>query len=231
MRPLDPCLDKTAVTEFHPNGSDIRGSTAIRPQRPSRAALVATAALAFGVVTGADAAGPAKGTSHTSADAPNPNVTTVAGVTVIATRTVPKVESTFPAKGAKVTPGLLILRVTFTDKMREDGWSYVPDPHGQYPDCAQSPRLLDDKRSFVLICRTLPSKAYAVWFNRPPLVDFNNYGRRSAIPFELTFTTTADDPVRTLPEAMKADPALSKFSNPVEPEGLAAIGQPHIPPQ
>ena len=146
-------------------------------------------------------------------------------VTVIASRVVPQVQSTFPAAGARVAPGLLVLRVTYDTRMRPEGWSYAREAGAEYPDCAKAPRLLDDRRSFVLICRTLPGKRYAVWFNRPPLGDFTSMGRRPAPPFELKFATTDDDPVRTLPEAMKADPALSDLGNPVEPEGLATYGQ------
>ncbi len=146
-------------------------------------------------------------------------------VTVTASRTVPQVQSTFPAAGAKVAPGLLVLRVTFDTRMRPEGWSYAEEAGAEYPDCAKSPRLLDDKRSFVLICRTLPGKRYAIWFNRPPLDDFTSFGRRPATPFELKFNTTQDEPVRTLIEAMKADPALSAMGNPVEPDGLATYGQ------
>ena len=148
-----------------------------------------------------------------------------ATVTVTASRTIPKVESTFPAAGAKVAPGLLVLRVTYDTRMRPEGWAYARDAAADYPDCAASPRLLDDRRSFVLICRTLPGKRYAVWFNRPPLADFSSFGRRPAAPFELRFATTEDEPVRTLTEAMKADPALSALGNPVEPDGLATYGQ------
>ncbi len=172
-----------------------------------------------------------QGTSHSSAAAAEPESnTTVSGVTVSARREIPKVESTFPAKGSKVAPGLLVLRVTFTERMHEDGWSYVPSAKGLYPDCAKTPRLLDDHKTFVLICRTLPSKTYAVWFNQPPLVDFSG-GGHSAIPYELTFTTADDEPIRTLADAIKADKALTSASNPVEPLGSPALGQPHETPE
>ena len=156
--------------------------------------------------------------------------TQVSGVTVTASVAVPHVQSTFPALGTKVAPGLLVLRVTYDTKMRPDGWAYAREAGVEYPDCAQAPRLLDDGRTFVLICRTLPSKTYAIWFNRPPLQDFASLSRRPAGAFELKFATTDDDPVRTLPDAMKADPALSTAANPVEPDGLAVYGQPHEPP-
>ena len=151
--------------------------------------------------------------------------TRVSAVTVTASRELPHVQSTFPAVGAKVAPGLLVLRVTYDTRMRSQGWSYAKESGAEYPDCAKSPRLLDDRRSFVLICRTLPNKAYAVWFNRPPLDDFASVSRRPAVPFELKFATSDDDPVRTLPDAMKADPVLSKSANPVEPDGMATYGQ------
>ncbi|MGC1302572.1 MAG: hypothetical protein WA840_09370 [Caulobacteraceae bacterium] len=194
-----------------------------------RAPLLAIAVCALGAVAATDP----KGTTHASATPPAPDEpnATVSGVTVRATKTIPKVESTFPAQNAKVSPGLLVLRVTFSERMKGDGWSYVPSPKGLYPDCAETPRLLDDRRTFVLICRTLPGKAYAVWFNEPPVVDFSNYSGRSAIPYELTFTTADEEPIRTLADAMKADKALTSASNPVEPLGGAPMGQPHVPPE
>ena len=185
-------------------------------------------ALAGGVVATALAA---PGSSpRTASAAPTPPTARVSGVTVTASRNIPHVQSTFPAAGGKVAPGLLVLRVTYDTAMRPDGWSYARESGIDYPDCAASPRLLDDGRSFVLICRTVPSRAYAIWFNRPPLQDFSSKSRRPADAFELKFATTDDDPVRTLPEAMKADPALSSVANPVEPDGLAIYGQPHDPP-
>jgi hypothetical protein len=174
-----------------------------------------------------------KGAVHASNTPPVPEEpnATVAGVVVHATHVIPRVESTFPAQNAKVTPGLLILRATFSTQMRPDGWSYVPSAKGTYPDCAETPRLLDDKRTFVLICRTLPGKAYSVWFNQPPVADFSSSGGRPAIPYELTFTTADEEPIRTLADAMKADKALTSASNPVEPLGSAPLGQPRVPPE
>ena len=122
------------------------------------------------------------------------------------------------------------MRVTYDTRMRADGWSYARESGADYPDCASAPRLLDDGRSFVLICRTLPARTYAVWFNRPPLQDFSSHSKRPAAPFELKFATTNDDPVRTLPDAMKEDPALAKAGNPVEGGGLAVYGQDPAPP-
>jgi hypothetical protein len=172
--------------------------------------------------TAAGQNGPAK-------DLPQPPTGHAPSITVVGQRVIPQVVSTFPAQNAKVAPGLLILRVTYNTHMTAESWSYVPQTGIDYPDCASAPRLLDDKESFVLICRTLPEKHYTVWFNRAPMSDFASSGRLSAKPYRLNFTTTSDDPVRTLADAMKADPALSTVANPVEPDGLAAYGSPDGP--
>ena len=176
-------------------------------------AILALAAAAGGVPSS-----PAK-------SAVEPPVGHARSITVIGQRVVPHVQSTFPARDSKVTPGLLVLRVTYSTHMRPDGWSYAREAGAEYPDCAKAPRLLDDRQTFVLICRTLPGRSYALWFNRPPLSDFASTGRLAADPYELKFSTTDDEPVRTLGEAMKADPALSNVANPVEPDGLAVYGQ------
>jgi hypothetical protein len=192
--------------------------------------MIATGAAVLAVGGTAWAAPPTDTPATHAKTGPRGLGTEVSGVTVTASIAVPHVQSTFPAAGAKVAPGLLVLRVTYDTRMRADGWAYAREAGVEYPDCARAPRLLDDGRSFVLICRTLPSKTYAVWFNRPPLQDFASLSRRPAGAYELKFATTDDDPVRTLPDAMKADPTLSKAGNPVEPDGLAIYGQPHVPP-
>ena len=193
-------------------------------------AVLAVAALSGALATAAVAA-PGKTVVAKPKSAANPLDENIPGLTVTATRETPHVESTFPAQGAKVAPGLLVLRVTYDVRMRPDGWAYAEGgAPAAYPDCAKAPRLLDDKRSFVLVCRTLPGKAYAVWFNRPPLMDFASMSRQSATPFQLKFVTTQDDPVRTLADAMKADPALVGQGEPVQAPGQARFGQDDAPP-
>ena len=193
----------------------------------TKMAVVATIWIGLVAVSASTAEPHSKANAKTSTAARG---TEVSEVTVTASMTIPHVQSTFPALGSKIAPGLVVIRVTYDARMRPDGWAYAREAGLDYPDCASSPRLLDDGRSFVVICRTLPSKTYAIWFNRPPLQDFASLSRRPAGAYELRFTTTDDDPVRTLPEAMKADPALSRVANPVEPDGVAIYGQPRQPP-
>ncbi len=154
-----------------------------------------------------------------------PPPTTVSGVTVVASRTIPAVVSTFPANGATVSPGLLVLRVSYDARMFDESWSYVTSLRGLYPECADTPRLLDDRKSFALICRTMPSKTYAVWFNRGPYDNFISAGRRAAKPYELQFKTSDGDAVWTLKDAMAQDKGLPATANPAEPEGKRKPGR------
>jgi len=151
--------------------------------------------------------------------------TTVSGVTVTISREIPKVASTYPAQGASVAPGILIIRISYDTRMQGQSWSYVTSRDGEYPECAAAPRLLDDRKSFALICRTLPNKTYALWFNHGDYQNFTSVGHRPAAAYELKFKTTDADPVRTLEEAIKADPGLPPGSNPAEAEGKRRPGE------
>jgi hypothetical protein len=72
------------------------------------------------------------------------------------------------------------------------------------PHCLKTPRLLDDEKSFVLLCAAAPGKTYAVALNAKPVGGFVNLGDKRAQPAVVTFTTTAGEPVRSLPDALKA---------------------------
>jgi len=149
----------------------------------------------------------------------------VSGVTVTLSREIPKVASVYPAQGASIAPGILIIRVTYDTRMQGRSWSYVTSRSGDYPECAASPRLLDDHKSFALICRTLPKKSYALWFNHGDYQNFTSASHRPAAAYELKFTTSDADPVWTLEDAIKADPGLPPGSNPAEAEGKRRPGE------
>jgi len=149
----------------------------------------------------------------------------VSGVTVTVSREIPKVVSTYPAQGASIAPGILIIRISYDTRMQGQSWSYVTSRDGDYPECAASPRLLDDHKSFALICRTLPKKTYALWFNHGDYQNFTSVSHRPAAAYELKFTTSDADPVWTLEDAIKADPGLPPGSNPAEAEGKRRPGE------
>jgi hypothetical protein len=160
---------------------------------------------------------------QTGAAAPPSN--TVSGVTVTISREIPKAVGTYPAQGASIAPGILIIRISYDTRMQGQSWSYVTSRDGEYPECAASPRLLDDHKSFALICRTLPNKTYALWFNHGDYQNFTSMSHRPAAAYELKFTTSDADPVWTLEDAIKADPGLPPGSNPAEAEGKRRPGE------
>jgi hypothetical protein len=134
----------------------------------------------------------------------------------------PKVESTFPAEGAVIAPGVLVLRVTYDQPMAADSWSYAPEPGVKFPECGKAPRQLEDQKSFLIICRLMPGESYRLWFNREGAMNFTSPGRRPAAPYHLSFKTNASEPVTTLAAALKRDPTLPPGSDPSEPVGVRA---------
>jgi hypothetical protein len=128
--------------------------------------------------------------------------TAVSGVTVTASRETPKVVGAYPAQGSSVAPGILIIRVTYDTRMQGQSWSYVSSRDGDYPECAASPRLLDDHKSFALICRTSPKKTYALWFNHGDYQNFTSVSRRPATtPIPSGPWRTRSRPTRACPPA------------------------------
>jgi hypothetical protein len=137
--------------------------------------------------------------------ASTPSATEVSPVTVFPKTESPQVVATFPAAGQALSPGVLILTVTFDQKMLQTGFDFAPAAGGEMPDCLKTPRLLDDGKTFVLLCTTLPGKAYALSFNAAPQGGFANVAEHRAQGASLAFTTTtAGDGARTIQDALKA---------------------------
>lgn len=116
----------------------------------------------------------------------------------------PKMVSTYPAQGATVAPGVLILKVAFDQQMSPSAWNYAPAPDVTPMDCVKTPRLLSDQKTFVLLCRVLGNRDYGVTFNAQRGGGFANLGDNPAETAALTFKVGADDPVTTLRRAMDA---------------------------
>jgi hypothetical protein len=100
----------------------------------------------------------------------------------------PRVVATSPAQDAVAPAGPLTLSVTFDRPMRGDGWSFTGDP-AAYPDCAETPKVSADGRTFTLACRVEAGRAYALGFNGGR---FRNFRSRAGVPAEphlLRFST------------------------------------------
>lgn len=146
--------------------------------------------------------------------------TDVAPVTVYPPTVPPRVVASYPAEGAAVAPGVLVLKLTFDQKMLQTGFDLRPVEGAEPPPCLKTPRLLDDGRTFVLLCTLRAGRSYALALNAGPPTEgpnngFANYAERRAAPASLTFTTTRAEPIRSLDEAMKAQ-GLTALEVPVQ---------------
>jgi hypothetical protein len=150
--------------------------------------------------------------------------THLSGVTVTAPApTLPKVVSTFPEDGKSITPGVLILKVTFDQKMDPDGWDFGKGSDA-YPDCLARPRLEPDQKTFVLLCTVGGQSRFSVTINSSGQGGFENGAGQKATPATVNFTTTDDKSLISIAEAMKAE-GLKADEGPlmdVKPAAVAA---------
>jgi hypothetical protein len=120
----------------------------------------------------------------------------------------PKVVSTFPAKGAMVRPGLLILRVTFDRPMTciglLQGHDPIPDP---CPPPLREPMISRDKRTFLTVCMVEANRHYGLW-----LRNFTSLGGRSPSSYEMVFNTSNKEDITKVEEAVAEDSWLQQAS-------------------
>jgi hypothetical protein len=144
--------------------------------------------------------------------------TPVAPVTIMPPTEKPKVVATWPAAGQEIPPGVLVLKVTFDQQMTPRDFAYGLGAGADALSCLKTPRLLNDAKTFVLLCTTLPGKTYVIALNKAPAASpsgFSNLAENRAAPGELTFTTGTGEPVTKLRDAMKAA-GLGDLDMPVE---------------
>jgi hypothetical protein len=137
------------------------------------------------------------------ATAPPAPVKEVSPVTVFPATAAPKIVRSFPAAGQALQAGVTVMSVTFDQPMLKTGFDFGPAAGGETPHCLKTPRLLDDSKTFVLLCTTDPHKSYALTFNARPEGGFENVAEHRAEPATLAFSTTDGDGPRNLADAMK----------------------------
>ncbi len=126
--------------------------------------------------------------------------------------------STYPADGASVPGGTLIVKVVFDQAMAADGWSYTPSAAGAFPNCLARPRLLADGRTFVLLCSLAVDTRYALEINAD--ARFESTAGRRPPPAVLSFRTT-DAPTLGLHDALQAA-GLGDADDPIMGSNAAA---------
>lgn len=147
---------------------------------------------------------------------------TVAPVTVFPQTEAPTVASVFPAAGETIAPGALVLKIVFDQKMDPNGFDIEAATGGQAPSCLKTPRLLNDGKTFVLLCTTAPKSAYALAFNAAPKGGFANIAGNRAKPGALAFSTNDEDGPRDLAAAMKIA-KLGPADTPIETDASPAM--------
>lgn len=127
--------------------------------------------------------------------------TVVSGVEVTARGAPPKVVASYPAPGQTVAPGALVLMVRFDHRMAPDAWNYGAGADA--PTCLDKPRLLQDERTFVLMCSLGFNQHFALNVNGGPK-GFVDAARVAAQPYPLAFSTSGAEPVADVADALKA---------------------------
>ena len=126
----------------------------------------------------------------------------------------PKVVSTFPSSGATVSPGILVLRVTFDVPMvcagRMAGASPLPSPCS---DMVAPAAVSPDSRTFWIACRVRKNTTYGLVLNgegdSEPV--FVSLAGKVLDPFPLIFETSSDAPVKTVEAALDRDPQTAAY--------------------
>ncbi len=113
----------------------------------------------------------------------------------------PKIVSTYPAAGAAVPPGTLVLTVRFDHRMNPAAFSYAKAPDA--PACLDRPRLLADEKTFVLLCSVGFSQSFTVRLNNDGK-GFVDVGAKPAATTTVAFTTTDGEPTATVADALRA---------------------------
>lgn len=122
----------------------------------------------------------------------------------------PTVVSTFPANGAVVRPGFLVLRVTFDRPMACAG---LADKHAlalnPCPAPLREPVISRDRHTFLTVCQVAPSKHYGLWLKR-----FTSLAGHPSSPYELVFDTAPEPQVATVEDAIAEDAWLGQVVQP-----------------
>jgi hypothetical protein len=119
----------------------------------------------------------------------------------------PKVASSFPARGAVVRPGLLVVRVTFDQPMTCDGFFLGAPP--KLDPCPGSPQQMlmsYDRRTIRIVCLVEPNAEYGLALSPDP--NGKTFVGMSGLPsysYQLDFATSEGPTVTTVCDALSED--------------------------
>jgi hypothetical protein len=124
----------------------------------------------------------------------------------------PRVLSSYPARGAVVRPGLLVVRVTFDLPMACDGLFMRDAPRlNPCPGTPQQMLLSYDRRTVRTVCLVEPNAEYGLALSQDPNAgSFIGLGGLPSMPYRLDFTTSSAPAVTTVCEALAQDEATAR---------------------
>jgi hypothetical protein len=142
---------------------------------------------------------------------------TVSGLTVVPVGgDPPKLASSFPAQGQTIEAGVLVLKLSFDQKMSPDGFDIAAAPGSDAPACVKTPRLLNDEKTFVLLCTVAPNARYAIALNSSSgKAGFASLGDTRAAATTLEFATGKTVGPTDLASAMKLE-KLGELDEPIQ---------------
>jgi hypothetical protein len=119
----------------------------------------------------------------------------------------PKVVSSYPAQGATVRPGRIVIRLTFDVPMACEGtFLDAPPLPSPLPADGRVVKLTPDRRTFRIEGRVAKTRRYALWLNRATERDFKGLSGQPLEPFRLEFVTSDEAEAKTVAEALADDP-------------------------
>ncbi|HZZ69737.1 MAG TPA: hypothetical protein VFE18_16310 [Phenylobacterium sp.] len=121
----------------------------------------------------------------------------------------PRVVSTYPADGAVIRPGVLVVRVTFNTPMSCKGFfSGVPPFHNPCPDRQQNWTLSFNRMSIRTVCRADANLEYGVAISDRSENRFISLANKPLEPYAFRFSVSSESEVRTIRESLAEDDAL-----------------------
>jgi hypothetical protein len=123
----------------------------------------------------------------------------------------PRLVSTYPANGAVVRPGIVVLRLTFDLPMACAGLIGAHAPlKNPCPAPLRDPVISRDKRTFLTVCAVQKGRHYGLWLGDNDHLRFTSLAGHSLKRQELLFETSDDVEVASLGEAMMQDQGMQE---------------------
>ena len=121
----------------------------------------------------------------------------------------PKLIGTYPKDGGIVRPGIVVIRFTFDEEMR-CAWGYHWNASGKYNPCHRTIILYPGRRVFKAVCQAFPGDNITLDLNGDGRGRFRNSHGTPLAPVEVKFRVDTNTSIRTVHEALSADPDYSR---------------------